>query len=108
MLYINGRPIHPLISFLVSVAAVAAVIGLGILLLPIIGGIMIFVLFCVAAIAAYGFYYRWRYGDPFKRAQEEMLRGEAKTGIRRTTIIEDAVVVQEVRRRGPNDAKEQG
>ena len=135
MLYINGRPIHPLISFLVSVAAVAAMIGLGILLLPIIGGIMIFVLFCVAAIAAYGFYYRWRYGDPFKRAQEEMLkrmqqaaggsaggrqqtaapseepevrRGEAKTGIRRTTIIEDAVVVQEVRRRGPNDAKEQG
>ena len=104
-----------------------------IVLLP--GGIMIFVLFCVAAIAAYGFYYRWRYGDPFKRAQEEMLkrmqqaaggsaggrqqtaapseepevrRGEAKTGIRRTTIIEDAVVVQEVRRRGPNDAKEQG
>ena len=40
--------------------------------------------------------------------EPEVRRGEAKTGIRRTTIIEDAVVVQEVRRRGPNDAKEQG
>lgn len=134
MLYINGRPIHPLISFLVSVAAVAAFIGLGILLLPIIGGIMIFVLFCVAAIAAYGAYYRWRYGDPFKRAHEEMIkrmqqaaggaansrqstarpseepevpRGEAKTGIRRTTVIEDAVVVEEIRRRGADESQDQ-
>ena len=123
MLYINGRPIHPLISFLVSVAAVAAFIGLGILLLPIIGGIMIFVLFCVAAIAAYGAYYRWRYGDPFAQMQkqaEEMLRrrarpqeeqpqqqtvqdepdlkaGTARTGIKRVTVVEDAVVVEEIR-----------
>lgn len=131
MLYINGRPIHPIVSFVASVAVIAAMIGLGILLLPVIGGIVIFVLFCVAALALYGLYYRWRYGDPFKRAQEEMLRrmqgaasgetfredsgaearaettsgepvvrkGEARTGVRRTTVIEDAVVVEEIRRR---------
>ena len=131
MVYINGRPIHPLVSFLVSVAVIPGMIGLGVLLLPVIGGIFLFVLLCVAAIALYGVYYRWRYGDPFKRAQDEMLRrmqaaaggaafeeharqnpestpeaepavpkGEARTGVRRTTVIEDAVVVEEVRRRG--------
>ena len=73
MLYINGRPIHPLVSFVASVTVIAAMIGLGVLLLPVIGGIMIFVLLCVAALALYGLYYRWRYGDPFKRAQEQMM-----------------------------------
>ena len=104
-----------------------------ILLLPVIGGIMIFVLLCVAALALYGLYYRWRYGDPFKRAQEQMMnrmreaasgqgfreaaggasnaaasaaaaepavrKGEARTGVRRTTVIEDAVVLEEIRHR---------
>ena len=133
MLYINGRPIHPLVSFIASVAFFAALIGLGILLLPVIGGIMIFVLLCVAALALYGAYYRWRHGDPFKKAQEEMLRrmqaaagaapgqtsrgpaqpsdepevprGEARTGVRRTTVIEDAVVIEEIR---PRESKDPG
>ena len=133
MLYINGRPIHPLVSFVASVVVIAAMIGLGVLLLPVIGGIMIFVLLCVAALAFYGLYYRWRYGDPFKRAQEQMMnrmreaasgqgfreaaggasnaaasaaaaepavrKGEARTGVRRTTVIEDAVVLEEIRHR---------
>ena len=75
-LYINGRPVNPIVQFLVSAVVLAAVVGIGILLLPVIGGILLFVLICVAALALYGVYWRWRHGDPLenlrKRMQEEM------------------------------------
>lgn len=123
-LYINGRPVNPIASFLVSLAVLAAVIGLGVLLLPFIGGLLLFVLFCVAALALYGVYYRWRYGDPFRRMQEEALRqmrrraagenaepevpeanpqprGRVRTGVRRTTTVDDVEIVEEIRRRDP-------
>ena len=80
-------------------------------------------LLIVAGIALYGAYCRWRYGDPFTQMQkqaEEMLRrrarpqeeqpqqqtvqdepdlktGTARTGIKRVTVVEDAVVVEEIR-----------
>lgn len=126
-LYINGRPVNPLVSLLVSAVILAGVIGLGILLLPIVGGILLFVLLCVLAIALYGAYYRWRYGDPMKRMQEAVLKemqrraqgdsdtpaqgfeetetplkkDQVRTGVRRTTTIEDVAVVGEIRRRDP-------
>lgn len=126
-LYINGRPVNPLVSFLVSAVILAGVIGLGILLLPLVGGILLFIFLCVLAIALYGAYYRWRYGDPIKRMQEaaikEMQRraqgqsgadsqafeetetplkkGQVRTGVRRTTTVEDVAVVEEIRRRDP-------
>ena len=123
-LYINGRPVNPIASFLVSVVVLAAVIGLGVLLLPFIGGLLLFVFFCVAALALYGAYYRWRHGDPFKAMQEEALRqmrrraagedgqpdvpeadpqprGRIRTGVRRTTTVDDVEIVEEIRRRDP-------
>ena len=122
-LYINGRPVNPIVQFLVSAVVLAAVVGIGILLLPVIGGILLFVLICVAALALYGVYWRWRHGDPLenlrKRMQEEMRAqedaedrvaearapeeglkpgDEAQAGVKRTTVVEDAVVVEEIKR----------
>lgn len=122
-LYINGRPVNPIVTFLVSVAVLAGIVGLGILLLPVIGGLFMVALIAIGGVALYGMYCRWRYGDPFERMQkqaEEMLHrraqgheqdamhpqareeaefksGEARTGIKRRTTIEDAVVVEEIR-----------
>lgn len=120
-LYINGRPVNPIVTFLVSAVVLAGVVGLGILLLPVIGGLFVIALIAVGGIALYGAYCRWRYGDPFARMQkqaEEILRrrasvqteenqqrnaqeaeGTARTGVKRTTTIEDAVVVEEIRRK---------
>lgn len=124
-LYINGRPVNPLISILVTALVLAGVIGLALLLLPLIGGVLLFILICGLAVAAYGVYYRWRYGDPLKamqqaaeqelkrRAQAQQTGGampeqntplrkdEVRTGVRRTTTVEDVTIVEEVRRRGP-------
>ena len=122
-LYINGRPVNPIVQFLVSAVVLAAVVWIGILLLPVIGGILLFVLICVAALALYGVYWRWRHGDPLenlrKRMQEEMRAQEdaedrvaearapeeglkpgdkAQAGVKRTTVVEDAVVVEEIKR----------
>ena len=116
-LYINGRPVNPIVQFLVSAVVLAAVVGIGILLLPVIGGILLFVLICVAALALYGVYWRWRHGDPLEnlrkrmqedaedrvaedRAPEEGLKpgDKAQAGVKRTTVVEDAVVVEEIKR----------
>lgn len=122
-LYINGRPVNPIVTFLASAVVIAGIIGLGILLLPVIGGLFVIALLIVAGIALYGAYCRWRYGDPFAQMQkqaEEILRrrarpqeeqpqqqtaqdepdlkaGTARTGIKRVTVVEDAVVVEEIR-----------
>lgn len=126
-LYINGRPVNPIVTFLVSVVFLAGVVGLGILLLPVIGGLFLALLLFIGCIALYGMYCRWRYGDPFAQMQkqaEEILRrrsavreqaargsqggepqdegmreGEARTGVKRVTTIEDAVVVEEIHRK---------
>lgn len=122
-LYINGRPVNPIVQFLVTAGIVVGLIALGVLLLPLIGGILLLLLFCFAGLALYGWYWKWRHGDPVEalrrkmaarmrgeedaqdRAQEEeqkagMRPGErARTGVRRTTVVEDAVVVEEIRRR---------
>lgn len=124
-MYINGRPVNPVVSILISAIVIAGLIGLGILLLPIIGSILLFILVCVAALAIYGVYYRWRYGDPLAKMQQEVARhmqrraqgasaqaapqdidepvkkGLVRTGIRRTTTVEDVEVVEEIRHRDP-------
>ena len=63
-LYINGRPVNPIVQFLGTALVIAAVIGLGILLLPLIGGILVFLLLCFVGLALYDWYWRWRHGDP--------------------------------------------
>ncbi len=126
-IYINGRTVNPIVSFLVSAVVLAGVVALGIVLLPLVGGILLFILLCVLGIALYGVYYRWRYGDPIKRMQEEVVRqmhrraqggyasagnseetsteqsslkkGQVRTGVRRTTTVEDVTVVREIQRR---------
>lgn len=125
-LYINGRPVNPIVSLLVSAVVAAGVIALGILLLPVIGGIILFILLCLAGIALYAAWWRWRNGDPFKRMQQELNRmregggaggaggfpgaeagtrspaggrNQVRTGVRRTTVVEDVTVVEEIPRR---------
>lgn len=128
MLYINGRPVNPLMSSLMSALVLAGMVLLGVLLLPVIGGILLFVLLLGLAVVLYGVYWRWRHGDPLKKMQQdamqamqsrawasescaesaadavrqtdEAMRGnEVRTGVRRTTTIEDVEVVEEIRRR---------
>ena len=40
-LYINGRPVNPIVTFLASAVVIAGIIGLGILLLPVIGRLFV-------------------------------------------------------------------
>ena len=68
MVFINGRGINPL----VTIAAIALIIFIGILLLPIIGGLFLVFLAVIAGLSLYGIYWRWRHGDPFTRMQEEI------------------------------------
>ncbi len=126
-LYINGRSVNPIVQFLVTALVVAGMIGLGILLLPFIGGILLFLLICFLGLVAYGWYWRWRHGDPLealRRRMAQQMRGEeeaedraaaaaaaeerttgmrpgdrARAGVRRTVVVEDAEVVEEIRRR---------
>ena len=74
MLYINGRPVNPLMSFLMSALVLAGMVLLGVLLLPVIGGILLFVLLLGLAVVLYGVYWRWRHGDPLKKRQVHALR----------------------------------
>ena len=46
-LYINGRPVNPIVTFLASAVVIAGIIGLGILLLPVIGGLFVIALLIV-------------------------------------------------------------
>ena len=122
-IYINGRPVNPIVSLLASAAVIAFMIALGIFLLPLIGGLFLFGLFVLIAFALYGAYWRWRHGDPIDNLRKQMaqaeaaMRGEAPSeerayeepkpsrganvqsvGVRRTVIVEDAEVVQEIDR----------
>ncbi len=124
-LYINGRSVNPIVQFIVTALVAAGMIGLGILLLPFIGGILLFLLICFLGLIAYGWYWRWRHGDPLdalRRRMAQQMRGEeeaedraaaaaeertssmrpgdrARAGVRRTVVVEDAEVVEEIRRR---------
>ncbi len=114
MIYINGRGVSPLATILV----IALCVVLGVLLLPVIGGLFLFFLIFVLGVALYGIYWRWRHGDPIKRMQEELaarMNGETETreevfketpkekrsnqarvGVKRVTEVEDAVIVEEI------------
>ena len=127
-IWYNGKKVNPLVSFIGTAVVLAAVICFILLLLPFIGGVLLFGVICVAGLVLYGMWYRWRYGDPLERmnrrfaeavraaqegtaqasssaASRSETRGEAarsglvKTGVRRTSRVEDADVVEEVRRR---------
>ena len=126
VLYINGRSVNPIVQFIVTALVAAGMVGLGILLLPFIGGILLFLLLCFLGLIAYGWYWRWRHGDPLealRRKMAQQMRGEedaedraaeaameekttgmrpgdrARAGVRRTVVVEDAEVVEEIRRR---------
>lgn len=117
--YINGRAVNPIASFVVSVLAVAVTVGLVILLLPIIGGILLLALVAVVALMAYGAYYRWKNADAIRQMQQNINAAfggagmseepqeaakrefrtavKTKTGVKRTSTVDDAVVVEEIR-----------
>lgn len=114
MIYINGRGVSPFATILV----IALCVLLGVLLLPVIGGLFLVFLLFVLCLALYGIYWRWRHGDPIKRMQEELaarMKGEemreepfketatekranqTRVGVKRVTEVEDAVIVEEIK-----------
>jgi len=119
---VNGRPVNPIVSLLASAAVIAFMIALGIFLLPLIGGLFLFGLFVLIGLALYGAYWRWRHGDPVENLRKQMEQAEAAmsgqaqadpvsegsgasrnpnvqaVGIRRTVVVEDAEVVEEIDR----------
>lgn len=121
-LYINGKRVNPIVSFLSTVAFFALGAAAFIFFLPFLGGLLVIALLAVLGLIGYGVYYRWRYGDPIDNlrkkmaqqaqqnpfdamhareqevAQEQATADMEKTGVRRRTRIEDAVVVEEIQR----------
>ncbi|MBO5659172.1 MAG: hypothetical protein J6S08_07080 [Duodenibacillus sp.] len=124
-LYINGKRVNPIVSILSTVAFVAMLVAAFVFLLPLIGGLIVVALLAILGLIGYGFYYRWRHGDPLENlrkkmaeqaqqeaygsmnarpsTQKETPREFEKSGVRRKTEVEDAVVVDEVRRRPRSD-----
>lgn len=113
MIYINGRGVSPFATILV----IALFVVLGVLLLPVIGGLLLAFLIFVLCVALYGIYWRWRHGDPIKRMQEELAArmgqekpreevfkhtekqkhpNQTRVGVKRVTEVEDAVIVEEI------------
>lgn len=119
----NPQPQNPLLRFLVSIGVLAAVIGLGVLLLPIIGAITLIILGIIALLVLGGVIYRWIYGNPLgnfyqkqqgvrvnpeARPDTEPARQQANTTRARhmrfrsqRQTVEDAVVVEERKREEP-------
>ncbi len=113
MIYINGRGVSPFATILV----IALFVILGVLLLPVIGGLLLAFLIFVLCLALYGIYWRWRHGDPIKHMQEELAArmrqeqqreepfeepakekraNQTRVGVKRVTEVEDAVIVEEI------------
>ncbi|MCF0252758.1 MAG: hypothetical protein HUK26_00285 [Duodenibacillus sp.] len=109
-----------LLSYLVAAVMACGMVAAGILLLPVLGGILLLFLVLLLSIVLYGAYYRWRYGDPFKQMREQMQRAysgfagsedaqpreesraapdKLRVGVRRTTTVDEVEVVSEVRKR---------
>lgn len=118
----NPQPQNPLFRFLVSVGVLAVVIGLGVLLLPVIGVIALVILGIIAFLVIGGFIYRWIYGNPWDRFYQKQngmrinpdfrpdteplreARNARQTGQKmkfrsRQQTVEDAVVVEERKRK---------
>ena len=121
----NPEPQNPLVRFLISAAIIAAVVGLGILLLPVFGFFAMLALGLIAVVVIGGLIYRWIYGSPLDnsyRRQRQQWQGmrvnpdqrpdtepvrEAREGQTpgrkmkfrsREQTVEDAIVVQERKR----------
>ena len=66
----NPGPQNPLLRLLISVAVLAGLIGLGVLLLPVIGAVALIILGIIVFMLIAGFVYRLIYGDPLQRMRE--------------------------------------
>lgn len=119
----NPQPQNPLLRFMVSIGVLAAVIGLGVLLLPVIGAITLIILGIIALLVLGGVIYRWIYGNPldnfYQKQQGVRINPEARpdteparqqTNTTRARhmrfrsqrqTVEDAVVVEERKREEP-------
>ena len=120
----NPPPQNPLLRFLISAGVLAAVIGFGILLLPVIGAIALFILGLIAVLVIGGLIYRWLYGNPLEKfyqreegvrvnpasqtderpvhesQKESELKARKMKFRSREQTVEDAIVVQETKRGG--------
>ena len=118
----NPQPQNPFLRLLISVGVLAAVIGLGVLLLPVIGAIALIILGVIAFLVVAGLIYRWIYWNPLERMYQrqngmrvnptsrpdtEPVRESAEAHMRqgrrmrfrsREQTVEDAVVVEEKKR----------
>ena len=118
----NPQPQNPFLRLLISIGVLAAVIGLGVLLLPVIGAIALIILGVIAFLVVAGLIYRWIYGNPLERMYQrqngmrvhptsepdtEPVRESADAHMRqgrrmrfrsREQTVEDAIVVEEKKR----------
>ena len=118
----NPQPQNPFLRLLISIGVLAAVIGLGVLLLPVIGAIALIILGVIAFLVVAGLIYRWIYGNPLERMYQrqngmrvnptsepdpEPVRESAVAHMRqgrrmrfrsREQTVEDAIVVEEKKR----------
>ncbi len=118
----NPQPQNPLLRFLVSIGVLAAVIGLGVLLLPVIGAITLIILGVIAVLVIGGLIYRWINGNPLdnlyqrqqgmrinpdvrpdsepvrEQKQEEGMRARHMRFRSQRQSVEDAVIVEERKR----------
>lgn len=114
----NPQPQNPFLRLLISIGVLAAVIGLGVLLLPVIGAIALIILGVIAFLVVAGLIYRWIYGNPLERMYQrqngmrvnptsepdtEPVRESAEAHMRqgrrmrfrsREQTVEDAIVVE--------------
>ena len=118
----NPQPQNPFLRLLISIGVLAAVIGLGVLLLPVIGAIALIILGVIAFLVVAGLIYRWIYGNPLERmyqrqngmrvnptsepdtepvreSEEAHMRQGRRMRFRsREQTVEDAIVVEEKKR----------
>ena len=66
----NPGPQNPFLRLLVSIAVLAAMVGIGVLLLPVIGVVALIILGLVVVTIIGGLIYRAMYGDPLARMRE--------------------------------------
>lgn len=71
----NPGPQNPLVRLLISIAVLAGLVALGVLLLPVIGVVALLILGLIVVLVVGGFIYRAMYGDPLqqmKKNQQDM------------------------------------
>lgn len=88
-----GRgPNNPIFQIIISALVLAAMVGLGVALLPVLGVFLLVILGLLAVLVIGGLIYRWIYGDPWeriiKKSQEMQFEQQQEYSENGTTTVE--------------------